>query len=366
MDWNGEYIYQQPGWPEFIWNSKVIADQMPKLRFKQGFLYGQMTALGFSMQKNSTWRVLVDEVTGSSAIEGIVLDTDKVRSSVARRLGLDFSDLLLPADHYTEGAVQVVLDATQNYTQLLTEERLFGWQAALFPGGLSDLQRIEVGKWRSDTHGPMQVVSGYVGKERVHYQAPPASDLPREMERFLAWFNAPATCDEMVKAAVAHLWFVMIHPFDDGNGRIARAICDMLLARSEGTSLRYYSLSKQIFRDRLSYYKILESSGRGSLDITPYLLWFLSCLDKALDAAAAVLSEVELSFNERQRKNIGKMLEDFKGAMTVKKWGLLAKCSHDTAKRDIDDLVTKKVLEIEDPSKERNVHYIINQHHFLE
>ena len=281
-----DYIHELPDWPRFVWNHETVAAALASARHKQGRLLGQMEALGFKVKEEAVLRTLTDDVLKSSEIEGENLDADQVRSSVARRLGMDFGGLT-PADRTVEGVVEMMLDATQRYDQPLTKERLFGWHAALFPTGRSGMHPITVGAWRDDRTAPMQVVSGPVGRERVHFEAPAAARLEEEMRRFLDWFNGDATTEPVLKAAQAHLWFVTIHPFDDGNGRIARAIADMALARSEESSQRFYSMSAQIRQERTDYYRILEQTQQGTMDITPWMEWFLGCLTRAIEGATA-------------------------------------------------------------------------------
>ncbi len=313
-----------------------------------------MEALGFDLREEAVLETLTADVLKSSEIEGAFLDREQVRSSLARRLGLDIG-ALTPADRDVEGVVEMMLDAVQNYDKPLSDERLFAWHAALFPTGRSGMTRIRVGAWRDDGSGPMQIVSGPVGRERVHFEAPTAERLDHEMNDFLKWFNDTMDMDPVLKAGLAHLWFVTIHPFDDGNGRIARAISDMSLARSEQSSQRFYSMSAQIRQERNAYYDILEKTQKGDLDVTPWLTWFLSCLDRALDGAETVLSNVlkkarfwrthaDASFNNRQRKVLNRLLEGFEGKMTSSKWAKVAKCSQDTALRDINDLLDCGIL----------------------
>ena len=297
---------------------------------------------------------LTAEVVKSSDIEGEILDVERVRSSIARQLGLDYAGLLLP-DRNVDGVVEMILDATQNYAQPLTAERLFDWHFALFPSGKSGMMPITVGDWRDDRGGPMQVVSGPIGREVVHYEAPAATRLEQEMQMFLDWFNEPSDTDPVLKAGLAHLWFVNIHPFDDGNGRIARAIGDMSLARSEGSPQRFYSMSSQIRLERNDYYNTLERTGKGTTDITEWMMWFLGCLGRAIENTegnlAAVLAKArfweriaDISISERQRKVINLLLSDFQGTLTSSRWARIAKCSQDTAGRDIADLVDRRIL----------------------
>ena len=349
-----KYIHELPDWPKFRWDHKPLAERSAAVRHRQGRLIGRMEGLGFSLRSEATLRTLTEDILKTSEIEGEILDRDQVRSSIARRLGMDIG-VLTPADRDVEGVVEMMLDATQKYDRPLTSERLFGWHAALFPAGRSGMTRIAVGAWRDDDTGPMQVLSGPVGRERVHYQAPEAVRLGREMNAFLDWFNGESGIDPVLKAGVAHLWFVTIHPFDDGNGRIARAIADMALARSEHSPQRFYSMSAQIRQERNAYYDILEATQKADLDITRWLDWFLGCLDRAFDGAAGVLAgvlrkgsfwqrHVRDAFNERQRDMLNRLLDGFEGKLTSTKWAKIQKCSPDTALRDIADLVERGVL----------------------
>jgi Fic family protein len=350
----GTYIHERPEWPGFRWDSERISQRLVEARHRQGRLIGRMEGLGFQLRAEAVLHTLTEDVLKSSEIEGEMLDRDQVRSSIARRLGIDIGGLT-PADRDVEGAVEMMLDATQHYDRPLTARRLFDWHAALFPTGRSGMSRINVGAWRDDKNGPMQVVSGPIGKERVHYEAPAAMRLRPEMKRFLGWFEKESSTDLVLKAGVAHLWFVTIHPFEDGNGRIARAIADMVLSRSERSPQRFYSMSAQIQQERTAYYEILESTQKNDLDITRWLEWFLACLGRAFDRAetilAAVLSKARFwdrfagtEFNERQRSMINWLLNGFEGKLTSSKWAKLEKCSQDTALRDIEDLIKKGVL----------------------
>ncbi|AIT82790.1 Fic family protein [Novosphingobium pentaromativorans] len=348
------YIHELTDWPNLIWKESQLFQPLAAVRHRQGRLIGHMEALGFPLREEAVLQALTEDVLKSSEIEGEVLDREQVRSSIARRLGMEISGLV-EADRDVEGVVEMMLDATQNYARPLTAERLFDWHAALFPMGRSGMSRITVGAWRGIEGGPMQVVSGPIGHERVHYQAPASSLLDREMSRFLAWFET-ATLDPVLKAGVAHLWFVTIHPFDDGNGRIARAIADLALARAEGTAQRFYSMSAQIRAERKAYYDMLETTQGGGLDITTWLLWFIGCLDRAFDRAETILTGVMRkarlwdsmagqSLNERQRKVINRLLDGFEGKLTNAKWAAMTRTSSDTALRDINDLVRKGILE---------------------
>jgi len=348
------YIHERTGWPGFRWDNARISPRLVDVRHRQGRLIGRMEGLGFQLRAEAVLDSLTEEVLKSSEIEGEMLDRDQVRSSIARRLGLDIGGLT-SADRNVEGVVEMMLDATQGYDRPLTGRRLFDWHAALFPTGRSGMSKIRVGAWRDDAKGPMQVVSGPIGKERVHYEAPKADRVRDEMKKFLEWFEKDSSSDLVLKAGIAHLWFVTIHPFDDGNGRIARAIADMVLARSERSPQRFYSMSAQIRQERKAYYEILEATQKGDLDITRWLEWFLECLSRAFDRAETILATVlgkarfwdrfsKVEFNERQRDMVNRLLNGFEGKLTSSKWAKLAKCSPDTALRDIEDLIHKKVL----------------------
>jgi Fic family protein len=348
------YIHQLPDWPGFRWDHEALASQLVEIRHRQGRLLGRMEGLGFARQKEAELETLTLDVLESSEIEGETLDPGEVRSSIARRLGLDAGGTE-PADRDVEGVVEMMLDATQKFTEPLTDERLFGWHAALFPTGRSGMRKIVVGAWRDDARGPMQVVSGPVGKEKVHYEAPGAPLLPIEMARFLGWANGDDRTDAVVRAGLAHLWFVTLHPFDDGNGRIARAIADWQLARSENSAQRFYSMSAQIRHERNDYYDVLERTQRGTLDVTPWLEWFLGCLGRAFDRTDTTLAAVlrkarfweraaRLTLDDRQRTVLNRLLDGFAGKLTTKKWAALAKCSHDTALRDIQSLIDQGLL----------------------
>ncbi|RLP21860.1 Fic family protein [Mesorhizobium sp. YM1C-6-2] len=360
------YIHELEGWPSFEWSSKDLAEQLAAVRHRQGRLLGRMEALGFDLRAEAVLHTLTEDVLKSSEIEGEILDKDQVRSSIARRLGMDIG-ALAPVDRDVEGVVEMMLDATQNYQAPLTDERLFAWHASLFPTGRSGMTKIIVGAWRDEASGPMQVVSGPIGREKVHYEAPAAARLDGEMAGFVEWFNGTASLDPVLKAAVAHLWFVTIHPFEDGNGRIARAIADMMLARSEGSPQRFYSMSAQIRLERKDYYAVLERTQKGDLDITVWLQWFLGCLDRAFDGAEEILGNVLRKarfwdamtgqpLNERQRKVINRLLDGFEGKLTSSKWATLTKTSPDTALRDITDLVARGML-VKDEAGGRSTSY---------
>lgn len=348
------YIHEQPDWPRLHWRREEIPDQLAAVRHRQGRLLGQMEALGFDLRREALLNTLTEDVVTTSEIEGEFLDAEQVRSSVARRLGVDVGGLS-PVDRNVDGIVELMLDATEHYDQPLTQERLFGWHAALFPTGRSGLRPITVGAWRDDRTGPMQVISGPIGRERVHFEAPAAARLDEEVQSFLDWFNAPAATDDVLKAGLAHLWFVTIHPFDDGNGRVARAIADMALARSEGGPQRFYSMSSQIRRDRAAYYRMLEHTQKGTTDVSAWMAWFVQCLGRAIEGAEAQLSTVVakarfwertagLPINARQRLMLNRLLDGFDGKLTTTRWAQLTKSSQDTALRDMTALVDLGIL----------------------
>jgi Fic family protein len=349
------YIHQKAGWPDFTWDETKLSVVLGEVRYFQGKIAGRMDALGFSTRTEAMLKTLTEDVLKSTEIEGETLSSDQVRSSIARRLGLEIAGLV-PSDRKVEGVVEMTLDATQNYDQALTADRLSGWQSSLFPSGRSGMFEIITGKWRDNEKGPMQVVSGPMGREMVHFEAPDANRLEKEMGLFLQWFNQTSNIDPVLKSGIAHLWFVTIHPFDDGNGRIARAIADMLLTRADGHARRYYSMSSQIRQRRNEYYAILEKTQQNGMDITEWLEWFLSCLHASLHTTDETLNiflrrvefwdkHVTTSLNERQRLMVNKMQEDFFGKLTSSKWAKITKSSQDTAGRDIQDLVAKGILE---------------------
>jgi Fic family protein len=348
------YIHELPNWPRFQWGERGLAKQLAAVRHRQGRLIGRMQELGFALREEAVLRTLTEDVLKSSEIEGEILDKEQVRSSIARRLGMDAA-ALPSADRDVEGVVEMMLDATQKYEEPLTRDRLFAWHASLFPTGRSGMRKIVVGAWREEKSGPMQVVSGPHGRERIHYEAPTAGRLDTEMQTFLDWFNGEDDSDLVLKAALAHLWFVTIHPFEDGNGRVARAIADMSLARSEESSQRFYSMSAQIRLERNAYYDILESTQKDDLDITPWMEWFLGCLDRAIAGAEKTLAIVfkkadfwkkhsAASLNDRQRDIIDRLLDGIDGKLTSSKWAIIEKCSPDTALRDIADLIERGLL----------------------
>ena len=360
------YIHEQPDWPRLCWDREAIVDALANVRHRQGRLIGRMEALGFDLRREAVLATLVEDVVKSSDIEGEKLDVEQVRSSVARRLGMDVGGTG-QADRDVDGVVEMMLDATPRFDQPLTTERLCDWQASLFPTGRSGMRRITVGAWRSSQSDPMQVVSGPAGRERVHFEAPSAASLDGEMRAFLYWFEAPAETDPVLEAALAHLWFVTVHPFEDGNGRIARAVADMALARSEGSSQRFYSMSSQIRTERNAYYEILERTQRGTTDVTEWMGWFLACLGRSIDSAGTALAGVlakarfweraaGLALNERQRLVLNRLLDGFEGKLTTSKWAKLAKCSQDTALRDIAFLIDHGLL-VRNPGGGRSTSY---------
>lgn len=348
------YIYQQRGWPNFSWDQPKIAELLAKVRYLQGKLLGYMQTLGFELQEEATLEALTQDVVKSSEIEGEKLDIEQVRSSLAVKLGIPVAAVPF-VDRNVEGIVEIMLDATRHYNRPLTQTRLFNWHGALFPTGRSGLTKIVAGKWRNKASGRMQVVSGPYGREKIHFEAPKYNKLKLEMTKFLKWFNTAPKHDLVLQSALAHFWFVTIHPFDDGNGRIARAIADMLLARSENSAQRFYSMSAQIQLERKAYYDVLEHCQKGNLDITEWLEWYLNCLEHAILSANQMLQVVLTksrfwllhqgeAFNERQRHVINKLLDGFHGKLTTSKWAKINKCSQDTALRDITDLVLRNVL----------------------
>lgn len=350
------FIHQKKNWPEFIWNSNDFLDLLSEARNLQGRLLGKMGTLGFELRNEALLDTLTLDVIKSSEIEGEVLNPDQVRSSIARRLGMEIAGAV-DSDRNVDGVVEMMLDATQKCFDPLTADRLFDWHAALFPTGRSGMNKITVADWRKDTTGPMQVVSGAMGKEKVHFQAPESELVEEEMTRFINWFNK-SKIDLVIKAAIAHLWFVTIHPFEDGNGRITRALTDMLLARSDKSNQRFYSMSAQIRLERKGYYDILEKTQKGDLDITAWIIWFLNCLINALKSTESVLTRVlfkanfwqkhiDTTINDRQRKLLNKLMNGFDGKLTSSKWAKIAKCSKDSAVRDINDLIDKGILQKE-------------------
>ena len=369
------YIHQRKEWPAFIWDYKQILVPLSNVRNLQGKLLGRMEAIGFSLKEEALLETLTVDVVKSNEIEGAYLDADQVRSSIARRLGMDIPGLIA-SDRNVEGVVEMMLDATHKYNQDLTAERLFGWHSALFPTGRSGIRKILAGRWRDDSEGPMQVVSGPMGRERVHFEAPPSKLIDHEIKQFFTWFNSNKesinkneVLEPVLKSGIAHFWFVTLHPFDDGNGRIARAIADMQLSKAEGTHQRFYSISAQIERQKEEYYDILEESQKGSLDITEWLIWYLKCMSSALESSEFLLAKVldkakfwknhaSTIINERQKLMINKLLDDFYGKLTTSKWAKINKCSQDTALRDIQYLIGKNIL-IKESGGGRSTSYIL-------
>lgn len=370
------YIWQASDWPTWRFDLAALAQPLADVSRAQGLLMGRLADVGMALRDQASLSVLTEDVIKTSEIEGEQLNVESVRSSIARRLGVDIG-ALAPVDRNVEGVVEMVLDATANCNVLLTRDRLFGWHAALFPTGYSGLVRINVGDWRSDATGPMQVVSGSLGRQRVHSQAPPADQLESETVRFLAWANSASNEPPLIKAGLAHLWFVTLHPFDDGNGRIARAVGDLFLARADDSPQRFYSLSAQIQRERKAYYDILERTQKQSLDVTEWLAWFLATLHRAVDQAQHTLDVVLTKtrfwqrwaapgaspngapLNERQAKLVNRLLDGFEGKLTSSKWAAIAKCSPDTALRDITDLLARGVLRKSDAGG-RSTSYELN------
>jgi Fic family protein len=348
------YLYNNQNWPIFEWNSEKLLPLLSYVRNQQGKLIGKMGALGFELRNEANLEILTLDIIKSTEIEGEILNKEQVRSSIARRLGLEISGLVY-SEQNVDGIVDLMIDATKNFDKELNKERLFSWHAALFPTGQSGMYKTITGNWRDDSTGPMQVVSGALGKEKVHYQAPPASRLENEMHIFLDWFNLEQNTDLVLKAAIAHLWFVTIHPFEDGNGRISRALSDMLLARSDEQSYRFYSMSTQIRKERNAYYDLLEKTQKSSLDITNWLEWFLNSLLHAIENSENLLEKIiykhsfwvknsKVNLNDRQRKIINMLMDDFEGVLNTTKWAKIGKCSQDTALRDIQDLIDKEIM----------------------
>lgn len=351
------YIWQADDWPSWRYDLATLAHSLADVSRAQGLLMGRLADVGMALRDQASLSALTEDVVKTSEIEGEHLNVESVRSSIARRLGVDIG-ALAPVDRHVEGVVEMVLDATAKCSTPVTRDRLFGWHAALFPTGYSGLVRINVGDWRDDATGPMQVVSGPLGRQRVHFEAPPADALESETSRFLTWANSASTEPPLIKAGLAHLWFVTLHPFDDGNGRIARAVGDLFLARADGSPQRFYSLSAQIQRERKAYYDVLERTQKQSMDVTEWLAWFLATLHRAVDQAQHTLDAVlaksmfwqrwaapaSTPLNERQVKLVNRLLDGFEGKLTSSKWAAIAKCSPDTALRDITDLLVRGVL----------------------
>ena len=352
------YIHYLKNYPKFHWDSSSIINQLSEARNLQGRILSRMESIGFKLREEASLNIITADLIKSNEIEGNILDNDKVRSSIARKLGVEISGMV-SSDRYIDGVVDMMLDATQNYDKELTKNRLFGWHNCLFPTGKSGMHDIIVANWRDDKLGVMQVVSGAMGREKVHYQAPNAHLVDEQMNEFIEYFNKNTSHDSIIKAAILHLWFVIVHPFDDGNGRIARAITDMQLSRSDNTKQRFYSMSSEINNNKKSYYDILGDTSKGDLDITPWITWFIDCFEKALLSTDIILEKTlkkadfwkkhnETIFNERQQFMINKLQEDFFGKLTSSKWAKLTKCSTDTSLRDIKDMIKKQILMKED------------------
>lgn len=361
-----KYIYQNADWHKFSWCVEKVLKLLSEVKLAQGFLLGKMNSLGFEIKSNALVNVLTENILKSSEIEGEILNPEQVRSSIARRLGLDNNNTFV--ERNIEGVVEMMLDATQNYDKPISKERLCGWHAALFPTGYSGMHKIKIGDYRDDSLGPMQVVSGSIGKEKVHYEAPQALALEKEMADLIDYINKKDDTDFLIKAGIVHLWFVILHPFDDGNGRIARALADMILAKSDNLNFRFYSMSSQIRKVRKSYYDILERTQKGSLDITNWLLWFLENLLISINNSDEILGSVlkkaefwqqntTICFNERQKKMLNKLFDGFEGNLTSTKWAKICNCSQDTAGNDINDLIDKKILK--KLGKAKNTHYVL-------
>ena len=361
------WIHEHQNWSDFTWDGEVLASKLADVSHRQGLLLGRMEGLGLELKREANLNTLTNDVVKSSAIEGEFLNPEEVRSSIARRLGIDFAGLV-PASRDVEGIVEMMLDATQRFSKPLTKKRMFAWHGAMFPMGTSGMHRITVANWRTMEAGPMQVVSGPIGKEKVHFEAPSADRLDKEMKAFLEWFNNGRNINPLIKTGIAHLWFVTIHPFEDGNGRIARAVSDMALARADGTQERFYSLSSQIEAERKHYYNQLEKQQRATSDITNWLSWFLDCLGRSIANAEVTLCNILFKahlwdfinrkpVNDRQRLIINRMLEDdFEGFMNTSKYAKLAKCSKNTAFRDIQELKERKIF-IQNPGSGRSTSY---------
>lgn len=365
-----QYIWQALDWPTWRYDLSALAGGMAKVGLAQGHLLGRLADVGFGLRGQAAVAALTEDVIKTSEIEGERLNVESVRSSVARRLGVDIG-ALAPIDRHVDGMVEMVVDGTANCVAAVTRERVFGWHAGLFPTGYSGINKITVGAWRDDANGPMQVVSGPIQRRRLHFEAPPAERLEAETSRFFEWINCETGEPLLLKAGLAHLWFVTLHPFDDGNGRIARAVGDLLLARADGSPQRFYSLSAQIQRERSAYYDILERTQKGSMDVTQWLVWFLDTLDRAVGAAQhtldAVLAKARFwqrfagtPLNARQVKLLNRLLDGFDGKLTTSKWAAVAKCSQDTALRDIGDLLARGVLR-KSASGGRSTSYEINE-----
>ncbi|MBU0505505.1 Fic family protein [bacterium] len=365
------YIYQQNKWPHFHWDQELVYRQLLDVRHDQGVLLGHMNSIGFELQQEALLQSMTDEIIKSHEIEGEILDTEQVRSSIVRRLDMNFKHVK-KIDYHIDGIVNMMIDATKNYDQKLTKKRLCEWHTLLFPKERNRHMKIRIGDWRNDSHDDaMQIASGPLGKEKVHFQAPASNVLPQEMQAFLKWLNKTNNTDNVLKSAIAHLWFVTLHPFEDGNGRMARAITEMLLARSEKSTQRFYSMSAQIQKERKTYYNTLELTQKGNLDITDWITWFLSCLQRSIQQSISTTNSVmtkaqfwkehaKENFNARQIKILQKLFDGFDGKLTTTKWAKICKCSHDTAYRDIMDLVNRKILEKAD-SGGRSTSYLLKK-----
>jgi Fic family protein len=363
------YIHENKDWPNFKWQSEEIINLLSKARNLQGRLLGKMESMGFDFRDEALLETLTQDVIKSSEIEGDILNPEQVRSSIAQRLGIDYSGTI-QSDRDVDGMVELMIDATKNCFHPMNKERLFDWHAGLFPTGRSGIFKIIVAEWRKDLTGNMQVVSGRAGKEKIHFEAPSAERIDYEMQLFIDWFNKKSEVDLVIKASIAHVWFVTIHPFQDGNGRITRALTDMMLAQSDHSTQRFYSMSSQIRKERKEYYEILEKTQKGNLDITNWIMWFLNCLINCLNSTDEILNKVltkskfwqtnaSLILNERQKKLINRLLDGFEGKLTSSKWAKIAKCSRDSAIRDINDLVSKEVL-LKKSAGGRSTNYVIN------
>ena len=360
------YIHQTEDWPHFSWDKDVISTKLANVNKAAGFLAGRLSTIGFDAQMSAAVETLTNDILASSEIEGVVLNSDQVRSSVARRMGVHIVGDVEPS-HYIEGVVEMMMDATRKYDQPLTDDRLFGWHNCLFPTGRSGMEVINVGKYRTD---PMEVVSGTLDREKVHYRAPAADAVASEMAQFLDWFNADSTPKDYVKSAVAHFWFVSIHPFDDGNGRISRAIADMALSQADDSTLRFFSISRQINKDKRKYNDILERCQKGGCDITLWIDWYLDCMSRAIDSAVEMLSSIldksifwqthsQVVVSDRQKSALNIYLDGYSGKLNVKNWAKQVKVSDDTAARDVKDLVEKGIL-VPQPGRVRDVSYGIS------
>ena len=348
------YIHEKDNWTDFTWNEKLISKELAETRNLQGRLLGKMESLGFDQQDEAVLNTLTLEIVKSSEIEGEILDLEQVRSSIARRLGIELAGAI-ESERHIDGIVEMMLDATQRYDLPITKDRLFGWHSVLFPTGWSNMYKITVADWRKDSTGPMQVVSGAMGKEKVHFEAPSSERIDSEIKTLIHWIESENEIDPVLKSSIAYLWFITIHPFEDGNGRITRALTEMLLARSDKSVKRFYSMSSQIRIQRKQYYEILEKTQKGTSEITDWILWFLECLKNSFESTSELLSKILIKaefwkinsktiLNERQQKMLNKLLDGFEGKLTTSKWGKICKCSQDTALRDVQDLIKKDML----------------------